>query len=72
MRPLWCKRAVFCMITLSIVCATGVSVEKTGVSQYSCRDGTHGYSWMWEGEELPSCFHGIAFQIDSNQMAVTG
>lgn len=24
------------------------------------------------GEELPSCFHGIAFKIDSNQMAVIG
>lgn len=49
---------VLCDNPLHCLCVTEASVEKTGVSQYSCSDGTHGYSWMCErkNQELPSYF----------------
>lgn len=45
--------------TLHCLCVSEASAEKTGVSQYSCSDGTHGYSGMWErkNQELASYFH---------------
>lgn len=51
--------------TLHCLWATQARGEKTGVSQYSCSDGTHGYSWMWErsNRELPSYFYVITFEI---------
>lgn len=35
------------------------------MSQYSCRDGTHGCPWMWERKkrELPSSFHVTVWDI---------